>query len=95
MKTIPLRAGGAHPSKAVLTQVVSLSPEKAIGIDEMRRRCRILDALEKADDRLLLEDADHEILRKAIESFPFQIAHRDILAVVDDVMAAATVPADR
>lgn len=95
MKIITLRAGGAHPSKPVLMQVVSLSPAASIGIDEMRRRCRILDALEKADDRLLLEDADHEILRKAIESFPFQIAHRDILAVVDDVMAAATVPADR
>lgn len=61
----------------------------------MRRRCRILDALEKADDRLLLEDADHEILKKAIESFPFQIAHRDILAVVDDVIGAAAAPADR
>ena len=90
MRNIPLRAGGTHPSKAVLLQVVSLSPEGRIGIDEMRRRCRILDALEKADDRLLLEDADHEVLKKAVESFPFQIAHRDILAVIDDVFNAGT-----
>ena len=95
MRIVALRAGGAHPSMAVLLQVVSLSPEGRIGIDEMRRRCRILDALEKADDRLLLEDADHEILKKAIESFPFQIAHRDILAVIEDVIAAAAAPADR
>lgn len=90
MKTIILRAAGTHTSKAILTQVVSLSPESRIGIDEMRRRCRILDALEKSDGQLLLEDADHETLRKAIEAFPFQIAHRDILAVIDDVMQADT-----
>jgi hypothetical protein len=94
MKAVTLRAGTAHPSKAVLLQVVSLAPEGRIGIDEMRRRCRILDALEKADDRLLIEDADHEVLQRAIENFPFQIAHRDLLTVIDDVIGAAAVVSD-
>lgn len=53
MKLISLQTGGSHSSKAILTQIASLSPDSRINIDEMRRRRRILNALEKADDRLL------------------------------------------
>jgi hypothetical protein len=89
MRRIPLRSTGAFDSRTVLAQVAGTSAAKAIGIGEMRRRVRILDALDAAaGEDVLLEDADYDALRAAIGEFPFALAHRDLLRIVDDVLEA-------
>jgi hypothetical protein len=97
MKSIPLRAvdGGVYTSRNVIAQVANLSPSRPISVDEMRRRVRILDALEKADDTLLLEDADHAILKAAVEAFPFNVADAGLLRIVDDILEAGEPAAPR
>lgn len=69
------------------------SPSNAITIEEMRRRVRVMDAidaaLEASADKLVLEEADHQMLKQAVSTFPFSVAHKDLLAILDDVVNAA------
>lgn len=91
MKRIVLRAGGEHGSLSVLRLVAGHSPQRAITIEEIRRRVRILDALDAADAELLLEDADAEVLVRALEGFPWNMASRELLEIIDDVLTAEEV----
>lgn len=89
MKTIPLREDGEIKSRDVIAQVAKYAGKEGINVDEMRRRIRILDALDAATgDALQLEDADHAVLVRALKGFPFAVAHRDLLRIVDDIEEA-------
>ena len=79
--------------KDVLKQVCEQSPQKVLSIDEMRRRIHIMDALDKADDQgmLTLEDADHQVLLEAVTTFPWNRAHRSLVAMIDAITSAGTV----
>jgi hypothetical protein len=86
MKKIVLRDGAQFKSRDVIRIVVERTDsERGIGIPEMRKRLRILDALDSADGELTLEDADWELLKGLIARFPFAVAHREIVQVSDDV----------
>ncbi len=96
MKKIRLRgemvAGGERiTSISILRLVTTNSPGKAIGVDEMRKRVRILDALDaipRDADHVMLEDSDAEMLAQAIEIFPWSSASKNLLTVIDDVLKA-------
>lgn len=90
MKRIPLRDEAPFKTRDVLQTVASqAAPGKGIDADEMRRRCRLLDALEKADgNELVLEDADHALLVRLIKGFQFAAAHPKLLVIIDDVLDA-------
>ena len=90
MKAIPLRDEAPFKTRDVLQAVISQpAPGQGINADDMRRRCRLLNALEAAEgEALLLEDADHALLVQLINGFQFGTAHRDLLAVIDDVIEA-------
>ena len=51
---------------------------------------RISDALEKPPGGHDLEDADFELPRGLFVRFPFATAHRDIIAIGDDIEKAAS-----
>lgn len=81
-------------SLAVLRQVTGQAPGKALSIDEIRRRVRILDLLDAAplnSDHILLEDEDAKVLVGAIEGFPWSVASKGLLSVIDDVLSPETV----
>lgn len=89
MKLIPLRDEVPFKSVDVIRTVVSQpTPGQGINADDMRRRCRILDALEEANGNLVLEDADHAVLNGLVKSFQFGAAHPALLRVIDDVIEA-------
>ena len=90
MKNIPLRSEAPFKSRDVIRTVVSQpSPSQGINADEMRRRCRLLNALDKANnDQLMIEDADHALLSQLISQFQFATAHPALLAIIDDVTNA-------
>ena len=90
MKSIKLIDGDKFNTRAVVDAVAGgRAPQK---VDEMRRRCRILDALEKADGFLALEDADHAHLCKLVNEFEFGVAHPELLSVVDGILDARNAP---
>jgi len=88
MKLIPLRAGNPFKSADVIKAVASQpTPGQGINADEMRRRCRILDAVDAAaNDTSPLEDADYGLLVKLINGFQFATAHPLLVRIIDDVV---------
>jgi hypothetical protein len=100
MKTIKLRpeivSGNERISSAgVLRLVAANSPQKALSVDEMRRRVRILDALDNLPndaESMHLEDEDVKTLIAAIDAFPWASANRHLLAIIDDVIKAEPKP---
>lgn len=88
MKMVRLVSGEKFNTRAVVDAVAGgRAPQK---VDEMRRRCRILDALEKADTDLHLEDADHAHLCELLKVFEFGVAHPELLAIIDGILDAPT-----
>lgn len=93
MKLIPLRTG-TFDSKEVFIQAVRSMPQGG-DLLELRKRVRVLDQIEKAtDDKILIEDQDHECLVKALETQPWAVAHADLLAIIDDAINATTLAKD-
>jgi hypothetical protein len=93
MKTITIRSDGPFKTMDVLRQSLELSPQQALNIDAIRRRCRVLDVMDKheGDGPLMLEDADWTTAKQSLESFPFSIANKALLQIIDDVVGAADV----
>lgn len=89
MKTIRLRDDIAQKSRDVIRQVVTLADQRTgVNIDQMRRRMKVLDALDKANGELRLEDADWEVLKAVYETFPFGMVNKDVLTIADDIRDA-------
>lgn len=89
MKAITLQSEGRKFKPGdILRSVCETAPE-GVQIGEMRQRLRILDALDKANGQLTLEDADHALLRSLLGKFRFAVAHADIVAAIDAVESAS------
>lgn len=68
--------------------VVNHKPQGGFNPEEMRHRMRILDALGKADDAvLILEDADANKLRSCAIEMRWPFMHVGLLEFTDDVLA--------
>lgn len=99
MKHIVLRA---EPIKTLdlLSQILQQSPREPLNIDAIRRRCRVLDMIEKHQanpspaDMLALQDLDHVTVMQALNSFPFSVANKPLLQIIDDIEGAITEKAD-
>jgi hypothetical protein len=80
-KTIKLIEGEMFNSKRVLIEVLSLPPQ-GCNITEMRKRMRVMDAIEAAQgDELTLEDADYDLLKGVFHANQFRLVHKDLLAI--------------
>jgi hypothetical protein len=65
------------------------TPPGGANIVEQRRIGRVYDALEKADDDMvLLEDADHETLCKILNDIKFVVYNKTMLDMLESVLAA-------
>jgi len=90
MKKIQLLWDKGWESKVILTSVVQVAQD-GIRYDEIKKRMRILDALEnvKAEDLAFwLEDADWELLKTCINAFKFGAAHKSLVQIIEAVMEA-------
>ena len=96
MKTIELKVipaprvdgtNGQIDYKAQLALILRapIDVRGGMDIEEVRKSNRVLDALEKADKVLKLEDADYEFLGTKVRSARFAIASKAIEQFVDDV----------
>jgi hypothetical protein len=92
MKHIPLRFGDKFSTHAVVDAVAG--QRQAQKVEEMRRRCRILDALENASPTgMMIEDADYAHLVKLVNDFEFGLAHPELLTIIDGILTAGPPPA--
>lgn len=76
--------------RSIIDQAIRVPLDRQGGatIDEMRRGIRVLDALDRANGTLELEDADWEFLRNKVEHFPWGTIDRRFVQFFDDVMQA-------
>ena len=93
MHHVPLKVlEGDFPMdyKIILADVIRrpLDPKSGIGMDEMRRGVRVLDALDSANGTLDLEDADYEHLLEKLRVMQWNVVDRRILTLVEDVEGA-------
>lgn len=63
-------------------------PQRGADIAEMRQSIRLLDALDRADGTLELEDADYDVLKRKLETFTWGVVDRRIVQLMDDVSGA-------
>ena len=88
MKSIPMRTDGDLTTITVLREVCQKpGAGRGINVEEMRRRFRILEAIEKAeqDNELSLEDADHALLVGLYRDFQFGLVNERVLEIADDL----------
>lgn len=94
MKKITLRKplDNNNPS-SILKMVMGNSPSRPIGIEEMRRRVRVIDVLDQMGEGSVfyLEDSDHQTLLEGVTSFPWTQANRTLLNIIDDIQNAENV----
>lgn len=60
-------------------------PKGGFDIQEMKRRMRILDVVEKGGEEFSFEDADIETLKKCVSSMKWAVFHREVLAFCEAV----------
>lgn len=88
MRLIPLRDGPKFKSLDVFRGVLEGSVS-ALPLAELRARWRVLDALDAASGKeLLLEDAEWETLKRAVEGAGWVTADRGLRPIIDDAIEA-------
>lgn len=88
MKLIAFKTYGQWGTRGVLKMVLNVNPRGML-LDEMRRRIKLMDRLDASDDVGIELDADEfKMVVGALNVFPFGVAHKDLLALIDDVLAA-------
>lgn len=67
------------------------TPQDAKGatIEEIRKSIRVIDALEKSNEELVLEDNDYAFMMGKVNSTKFTSANKVILDFVEDLKKAA------
>lgn len=103
MRRIPLRTVEASDGSAVIDyadairQVIRqpLDQQRGVGIEEMRRGIRILDALDAPyGNDLNLEDADWDHLAAKVRAMQWGMVDRHLLEFIDAVLDAPDVTAN-
>jgi hypothetical protein len=76
--------------KEAIKQVIRRpkDPQKGAEIEEIRKGIRVLDAIEKADPVLELEDSDWEHLREKVQVMQWAFIDKRIMTFVDDILTA-------
>ena len=92
MKTITLKTfstplGGALGYSDILKMVINtpLNRERGFDANDMRTTIKIMDKIDAANGTLELEDTEHVALKQKLDAFPFAMAHRDLLDLIDEV----------
>lgn len=58
---------------------INKTPEGGFTIEEMSKRLRIMEVLNKKKDKIILEDFDFEILKACIKNIKWGFMHKDLV----------------
>ena len=90
MKIILLIDHGVFKARDIIRQIAQTPQQNvALSLEDVAKRCRVIDALDRQQgDMLRLEDADWDTLSRAADTFPYGVAHPDLLRVVKAIKEA-------
>jgi len=88
LKTLPDPRLGDIVYQDVLREVVRrpLNPREGASIEEMRQSIRVLDAIDKANGTLELEDSDYTHLTEKLKAMSWNVVDPRLVTLYDDVM---------
>lgn len=94
MKIIPLADRGNYKAREVIRAIAQTPPANSpLNYDEIGKRVKILELLDDQEGELFrLEDADWQVLSRAVDTFPFGVAHPDLYAIAKAIKEAKDVP---
>jgi hypothetical protein len=85
MRVLALKQRSKYNDKDVLSQILLAPSREGAQIEFMRFAFKVLDKLEVATDKLVLEENEYKRLLEKIQTFPFVQPHRDFLALAQDL----------
>ena len=65
---------------------VATPGQEGMDLDTMRRRLRILDAVEKSTDTISIEDSDMDILKACVAAMRWNVVHAEIVKFADCIL---------
>lgn len=71
----------------LIKNCLNFAPKEGLDAENMRRRIRVMDVLDKSTDTLELEDADAETLKSVVSLMPWAVLSRDLLEMLDAIKA--------
>lgn len=92
MKYIPFKTYNSFRTADTIKMIMNQNP-RGMMLDEMRKRIAVMDKVDACPTHVILTADEFTLLSDAIKSFPFGLAHKDLLALIDDVLAADEPPA--
>lgn len=70
----------------IRTALCNKPDEQGFSIEQMRLHIKVLDKLEKTDGNvLILEDAEHKVLKDAVNRLKWQFPHLAFIEFTDDI----------
>lgn len=92
MKLINFNKHGNFDTCSVLRMVMNQNPRGML-LDEMRRRIDVLKQLNVAGAvHVVLAEDDFTLITDALKTYPYGVAHEDLLALIDEVIASGAPP---
>ena len=89
MKSIPLRHAPIATTAVLLPMLRNPPVGQGFTIEQIRSHLRLIEVLEHGKGAaVLLEDADHAVLARAVQGASWAAADADLLAIIDDVLNA-------
>ena len=82
MKAIQVYQGEVFNSKQIFNEILSV-PVEGCTVQEMRQLMKIMDAVDKAEDKIELEDNQFEKLKVLFKDRKFRFVHKDLIAIED------------
>jgi hypothetical protein len=61
---------------------------RGMTLDVMRNRIAIMDKIDAGKVDIILKDEEHTLVCEALKNIPYGLAHRDLLATIDVILAA-------
>ncbi len=87
MKTVENRKlsiqGGIEKYSDLITICMRNPPQGGYDVEEMRKRIKVMDTLDKGGKTLEFEDADFECVKQCVKNMRWASIHKEILEFVD------------
>lgn len=93
MKKIELKKVDDFDYRAMLKALLAtpLPGSRGLSLEDVRRAVKLLEALERADDVLLLEEADWSYVKARVSGAAYTVADARIVQFADDILSAADI----
>ena len=87
MKTIILKKLNEFDYKTNLLGILQNAPASGYSVEDVRLAVKAIDCLEKAKDKVELEDNVWEFVKKTVNEAKFVTASKELVEFIDDINA--------